>query len=75
MPGFQVTKEQRAELVFECAGGIRYLKPQMPKLAFCSAWRNVDPRNGRAASVWLSDTAEQVNLLVVGGRENAALSC
>ncbi len=38
-------------------------------------WRmaKCGPRTGDAASVWLSDTAEQVNLLVVEPGENAAL--
>ncbi|ELO28405.1 hypothetical protein SEEC0006_02135 [Salmonella enterica subsp. enterica serovar Choleraesuis str. 0006] len=53
---------------------IRYLKPQMPKswhfVAHGEMWT---PGTGDAASVWLSDTAEQVNLLVVEPGENAAL--
>ncbi len=53
---------------------IRYLKPQMPKswhfVAHGEIWT---PTVGDAACVWLSDTEEQVNLLVVEPGENAAL--
>lgn len=71
---FELTKEQRAELVLNALVAIRYLKPQMPKswhfVAHGEMWT---PGTGDAASVWLSDTAEQVNLLVVEPGENAAL--
>ncbi len=53
---------------------IRYSNRRCQKLAFCSAWRNVDPGTGDAASVWLSDTAEQVNLLVVEPRKCRVVS-
>ncbi len=42
------------------------------KLAFCSAWRNVDP-NGRCRKRLVKRYGEQVNLLVVEPGENAAL--
>ena len=53
---------------------IRFLKPQMPKSwhfhSYSDSWQ---PELGEAASVWLSDTAEQVNLLVVEPGDNATL--
>ncbi|MNS60939.1 Cell division protein ZapC [compost metagenome] len=53
---------------------IRFLKPQMPKswhfLAHGQAW---SPVTGDAACVNLSDTSEEVSLLVVEPGENAAL--
>lgn len=53
---------------------IRYLKPQMPKSwHFVSHGEMWVPMPGDAACVWLSDTHEQVNLLVVESGENAAL--
>ena len=59
---FNLSKEQKAELVLNALVAIRYLKPEM--------WV---PMPGDAACVWLSDTHEQVNLLVVESGENAAL--
>lgn len=53
---------------------IRYLKPQMPKSwHFVAHGINWSPVVGDAACVDLSDTDEQVNLLVVEPGENAAL--
>ena len=57
----ELSKEQRAELVLNALTAIRFLKPQMPK-----SWHFT-------ACVWLSDTGEQVNLLVVEPGDNAAL--
>ncbi|BCU56185.1 cell division protein ZapC [Enterobacter kobei] len=69
-----LNREQQAELVLNALVAIRFLKPQMPKswhfLAHNDRWT---PLPGEAASVWLSDTAEQVNLLVVEPGDNAAL--
>ena len=69
-----LSKEQRAELVLNALVAIRFLKPQMPKswhfLAHGMSWT---PATGDAASVNLSDTAEEVSLLVVEPGENAAL--
>ncbi|MBV7403618.1 MULTISPECIES: cell division protein ZapC [Enterobacter] len=69
-----LNREQQAELVLNALVAIRFLKPQMPKswhfLAHNDRWA---PLPGEAASVWLSDTAEQVNLLVVEPGDNAAL--
>ena len=56
-----LSKEQKAELVLNALVAIRYLKPQMPK-----SWHFVS--HGE-----MSDTHEQVNLLVVESGENAAL--
>ena len=71
---FDLSKEQRAELVLNALVAIRFLKPQMPKswhfLAHGMSWT---PAIGDAASVNLSDTEEEVNLLVVEPGENAAL--
>jgi cell division protein ZapC len=67
----ELSKEQRAELVFNALVAIRFLKPQMPKSWHFSM--NWQPGTGDAASVWLSDTGQQVNLLVVEPGENAAL--
>ena len=66
--------EQRAELVLNALVAIRFLKPQMPK-----SWHFMNhgelwcPVIGEAACVWLSDTQECVNLLVVEPGTNAAL--
>lgn len=66
--------EHRAELVLNALVAIRFLKPQMPKswhfYAYRSQWQ---PAPGDAAAAWLSDSGEQVNLLVVESGENAAL--
>lgn len=74
MPRVRSLKEQRAELVLNALVAIRFLKPQMPKswhfLAHGMSWT---PAIGDAASVNLSDTEEEVNLLVVEPGENAAL--
>ncbi|HHP2687855.1 TPA: cell division protein ZapC [Klebsiella pneumoniae] len=70
----ELSKEQRAELVLNALTAIRFLKPQMPKswhfIAHTHHWQ---PSGGDAACVWLSDTGEQVNLLVVEPGDNAAL--
>ncbi|WP_061708618.1 cell division protein ZapC [Pseudenterobacter timonensis] len=70
----QLSKEQRAELVLNALVAIRFLKPQMPKswhfMAHGAPWT---PAPGDAACVNLSDTAEEVSLLVVEPGENAAL--
>ena len=69
-----LAKEQKAELVLNALVAIRYLKPQMPKSwHFVSHGEMWMPMPGDAAYVWLSDTHEQVNLLVVESGENAAL--
>ena len=69
-----LSKEQKAELVLNALVAIRYLKPQMPKSwHFVSHGEMWVPMPGDAACVWLSDTHEQVNLLVVESGENAAL--
>ena len=69
-----LSKEQRAELVLNALVAIRFLKPQMPKSwHFVSHGEMWMPMPGDAAYVWLSDTHEQVNLLVVESGENAAL--
>ncbi|WP_420043372.1 cell division protein ZapC domain-containing protein [Escherichia coli] len=69
-----LSKEQKAELVLNALVAIRYLKPQMPKSwHFVSHGEMWVPMQGDAACVWLSDTNEQVNLLVVESGENAAL--
>jgi len=71
---FNLSKEQKAELVLNALVAIRYLKPQMPKSwHFVSHGEMWVPMPGDAACVWLSDTHEQVNLLVVESGENAAL--
>jgi cell division protein ZapC len=61
-----LSKEQRAELVLNALVAIRFLKPQMPKswhfLPHGMSWT---PATGDAASVSLSDSAEEVSLLVV----------
>lgn len=71
---FVLTKKQRAELILNALVAIRFLKPQMPKswhfLAHGQAWM---PGTGDAACVHLSDTSEEVSLLVVEPGENAAL--
>lgn len=67
-------KNKKAELVLNALVAIRYLKPQMPKSwHFVSHGEMWVPMPGDAACVWLSDTHEQVNLLVVESGENAAL--
>ena len=69
-----LSKEQKAELVLNALVAIRYLKPQMPKSwHFVSHGEMWAPASGDAACVWLSDTNEQVNLLVIESGENAAL--
>jgi cell division protein ZapC len=69
-----LSKEQRAELVLNALVAIRFLKPQMPKSwHFLPHGMNWTPATGDAASVNLSDTAEEVSLLVVEPGENAAL--
>lgn len=69
-----LAKEQKAELVLNALVAIRYLKPQMPKSwHFVAHGINWSPTVGDAACVDLSDTEEQVNLLVVEPGENAAL--
>lgn len=69
-----LAKEQKAELVLNALVAIRYLKPQMPKSwHFVAHGENWSPVVGDAACVYLSDTEEQVNLLVVEPGENAAL--
>lgn len=69
-----LTAEYRAELVLNALVAIRFLKPQMPKswhfIAHHGCWQ---PALGDAAAVWLSDSGEQVNLLVVEPGNNAAL--
>ena len=61
-----LSKEQRAELVLNALVAIRFLKPQMPKSwHFLPHGMNWTPATGDAASVNLSDTAEEVSLLVV----------
>lgn len=66
--------KNKAELVLNALVAIRYLKPQMPKSwHFVSHGEMWMPMPGDAAYVWLSDTHEQVNLLVVESGENAAL--
>ncbi|KNC92356.1 cell division protein ZapC [Trabulsiella odontotermitis] len=71
---FDLSKEHRAELILNALVAIRYLKPQMPKswhfIAHNSHWQ---PALGDAACVWLSDSGQQVTLLVVEPGENAAL--
>ena len=70
----ELTKEQRAELVLNALVAIRFLKPQMPKSwHFNTHEESWQPGVGDAASAWLSDTGQQVNLLVVEPGENAAL--
>ncbi|NDO80436.1 cell division protein ZapC [Citrobacter sp. NCU1] len=70
----ELSKEQKAELVLNALVAIRYLKPQMPKSwHFVAHTENWSPVSGDAACVYLSDTEEQVNLLVVEPGENAAL--
>jgi len=70
----ELSKEQRAELVLNALVAVRFLKPQMPKswhfLAHNERW---SPVIGDAACVSLSESAEQVNLLVVEPGENATL--
>ncbi|WP_312948895.1 cell division protein ZapC [Superficieibacter sp.] len=70
----ELSKEHRAELVLNALVAIRFLKPQMPKSwHFTTHSFRWMPQTGDAACVWLSDTLEQVNLLVVEPAENAAL--
>ena len=67
-------EEKCRELVLNALVAIRDLKPQMPKSwHFVSHGEMWMPMPGDAAYVWLSDTHEQVNLLVVESGENAAL--
>ncbi|CBG87787.1 cell division protein ZapC [Citrobacter rodentium] len=69
-----LSREQKAELVLNALVAIRYLKPQMPKSwHFVAHNENWSPATGDTACVWLSDTLEQVSLLVVEPGENATL--
>ncbi len=73
---FNLSKEQKAELVLNALVAIRYLKPQMPKSwHFVSHGEMWVPMPGDAACVWLSDTHEQVNLLVVESGEIPHYAC
>jgi len=67
--------EQRAELVLNALVAIRFLKPQMPKSWHFLAHDDAEwsPGCGDAACVWLSDSGEAVNLLVVEPGDNATL--
>lgn len=48
MPGFRINQRATRGAGVECAGGDSLSQTaDAKKLAFCSAWRNVDPRNGR----------------------------
>lgn len=74
MPGFRINQRATRGAGVECAGG-----DSLSQTADAKSWHFVahgemwTPGTGDAASVWLSDTAEQVNLLVVEPGENAAL--
>ena len=73
---FNLSKEQKAELVLNALVAIRYLKPQMPKSwHFVSHGEMWVPMPGDAACVWLSDTHEQVNLLVVESGKMPHYAC
>ena len=72
---FELSGEQRAELVLNALVAIRFLKPQMPK-----SWHFITHREkghlpvpGDAVSVWLSESGEQVNLLVIEAGDSASL--
>lgn len=69
-----LSREQKAELVLNALVAIRYLKPQMPRSwHFVAHNENWSPATGDTACVWLSDTREQISLLVVEPGDNAAL--
>lgn len=61
-----LSAEQQAELILNSLTAIRFLKPQMPKswyfIAHQSGWQ---PTGGDIVNAWLSDSGEQVTLLVV----------
>ncbi len=60
----------------ECAGGDSLSQTaDAKKLAFCSAWRNMDPGEAIPVSVWLSDTAEQVNCWSFGREKMPRVVC
>lgn len=69
-----LSEQNRTELVLNALVAIRFLKPQMPKSwYFITHNESWIPALGDVVSVWLSDSREQVNFLVVEPGENAAL--
>jgi len=70
----ELSADQRAELVLNALVAIRFLKPQMPKSwhfhSYDSHWQ---PEVGDAACAWLTESEEQVNLLVIETGDSAAL--
>ncbi|MBV4412184.1 cell division protein ZapC [Enterobacteriaceae bacterium YMB-R22] len=70
----ELTSDQRAELVLNALVAIRFLKPQMPRswhfMSYADIWQ---PAQGDAASVWICDNYQQVNLLVVEAAGSASL--